>query len=286
MRALALPVSPLPWAIFMGFLLFSPESFSSEGHPNASYPPCTQEPPPRELTAARGAFEAGQAAFHEADYERAILYWEDAFRRDCTAAPLLLNLAHAYELSNQKEQAVRALETYLQRRPSAADRPALEKRINTLKKQTETEAPAPAPREPAPTTSASVENVPPPQPSPTETSRPIWPIVLTGGGVAALAVGIPFFIAGQNKVDHSKENCPLFEGQHRCPAGSDYEAEGNRGIEQRNLGIGLTLGGGALSLSGALLWAFLWKDSGEPKETTFTPLVSPGFAGFSLDRKF
>ena len=79
------------------------------------YPECTHEASEADLTAAKAAFQAGNVSFNEADYPRAILYWEDAFRRDCTAHPLLLNLARAYELNAQKRKAVVALETYLKR---------------------------------------------------------------------------------------------------------------------------------------------------------------------------
>src|SRR5688572_7462764 len=65
------------------------------------YPECTAEPTESDIAAAKGAFQAGQASFNEADYERAITYWEDAYRRDCTAHALLLNLARAYERSEE-----------------------------------------------------------------------------------------------------------------------------------------------------------------------------------------
>ena len=77
------------------------------------YAQCAHEPTETDLTAAKGAFQAGNASFDEADYPRAIVYWEDAYRRDCTAHALLLNLARAYELNGNKPQAVVALQTYI-----------------------------------------------------------------------------------------------------------------------------------------------------------------------------
>src|SRR5688500_20314045 len=90
---------------------------------------CTEEPQENNITAAKGAYQAGKASYKEADYERAITYWEDAYRRDCTAHALLLNLARAYELHGQKHQAVIALETYLIRKPDAPQRGQIERRI-------------------------------------------------------------------------------------------------------------------------------------------------------------
>src|SRR5262245_50497185 len=73
------------------------------------YPDCKRKPTEADGSAAKGAFQAGKVSFDEADYSRAIEYWEDAFRRDCTANGLLQNLARAYELNGQKRQAVIAL---------------------------------------------------------------------------------------------------------------------------------------------------------------------------------
>src|SRR6476659_9216277 len=109
---------------------------AEETHP---YVDCTHEASEADVTAAKAAFQAGNVSFNEADYPRAILYWEDAFRRDCSAHPLLLNLARAYELNGQKQQAVIALETFLQREPNTTERAQIQRRIEVLKKQIETE---------------------------------------------------------------------------------------------------------------------------------------------------
>src|SRR5690606_6759565 len=114
MRALSLSTACL-------LLSLSTPAFAQNGP--KPYPACDREPTAAEINGAKGAYGAGQASFNEADYGRAILYWEDAFRRDCTASKLLLNLARAYELSSKKDHAVLALETYLERRPEAPDRP-------------------------------------------------------------------------------------------------------------------------------------------------------------------
>src|SRR5688572_29021694 len=66
---------------------------STGSPPGARYPACASEPDAQSIQAARGAFEAGKAAFEEGDYDRAIMYWEDAYRRDCTAHAMLKNLA-------------------------------------------------------------------------------------------------------------------------------------------------------------------------------------------------
>ena len=80
---------------------------AAETHP---YPACNRQPSEADVQAAKGAFQAGNVSFNERDYDRAILYWEDAFRRDCTATLLLHNLSRAYEGKANLDQAVIALE--------------------------------------------------------------------------------------------------------------------------------------------------------------------------------
>src|SRR5687768_5293342 len=110
------------WAL-ASTLLSSP-AWAAPGQGGFSYPPCDRAPTENETTAAKHAFQAGNASFDEADYTRAITYWEDAYRRDCTAHLLLLNLARAYELDGQKERAIVSLQTYLERSPDAASQKA------------------------------------------------------------------------------------------------------------------------------------------------------------------
>jgi tetratricopeptide (TPR) repeat protein len=126
----------------LGVLAFPGAALAEETH---AYVECTHEASDTDLTAAKAAFQAGNVSFNEADYPRAILYWEDAFRRDCTAHPLLLNLARAYELNGQKRQAVISLETFIAREPNSGERAQIQRRIEVLKKQLDTEqAAAPA----------------------------------------------------------------------------------------------------------------------------------------------
>ena len=132
--------------------LASPAAAAEETHP---YVDCTREASDADVTAAKAAFQAGNVSFNEADYPRAILYWEDAFRRDCSAHPLLLNLARAYELNGQKKQAVIALETFLQRQPSSTERAQIQRRIEVLKKQIDAEPAAAVPAGTAPRSATS-----------------------------------------------------------------------------------------------------------------------------------
>jgi tetratricopeptide (TPR) repeat protein len=66
---------------------------------------------------ARELFERGTDAYHIADYDGAIAAWERAYELD--PRPLLqYNLSQAYERAGRLEDAVGALETYLQIAPA------------------------------------------------------------------------------------------------------------------------------------------------------------------------
>src|SRR3954452_14522316 len=133
---------PLRGWVVTGILTLS-SSGALAADSKVSFPPCTTAPTESDRKAAQGAFAAGQGSFNEADYATAITYWRDAYRRDCTAHALLLNLARAYELKSDRAEAVNALETYLQRKPEAPDADQIRRRIENLKSQMAAAAPPP-----------------------------------------------------------------------------------------------------------------------------------------------
>lgn len=159
------------------------------------YPPCNRTPTENDVDAAKGAYRAGQVSFQEADYERALLYWNDAYRRDCTAVRLLLNIARAFELSSNRQGALVALTTYLERDPSSKVRVSVEKRIAKLRVQiAEEEAAREAaqlrnspPQQPAPLAEPD-EPSPPPKPTAVRVSPPM--VLTLSGSTVAVAGGV------------------------------------------------------------------------------------------------
>ena len=125
--------------LLLSALAIAPGVAQAEDAPKP-FPPCEKTPTEGDVAGAKGAFQAGQASFEEGDYNRAISYWDDAYRRDCTAHALLLNLARAHELNNQKRHAVVALETYLARQPSSPQRDQIARRIEGLNEKIAQEA--------------------------------------------------------------------------------------------------------------------------------------------------
>ena len=178
------------------------------------FPPCTTAPTEADRKAAQGAFAAGQGSFNEADYATAITYWRDAYRRDCTAHALLLNLARAYELKTDRSEAVNALETYLQRKPDAPDVDQIRRRIDNLKSQMAAAAPQPlAPVAPPPTAAPVAATPLAPEGADKGHGAGIAPFVIVGAGGVAAIVGAVVLAGGAKKVSNAEEVC----GARACP---------------------------------------------------------------------
>jgi hypothetical protein len=273
-------------------LSFAPALAHAEDEPKP-YPECTKAPSDAETAAAKGAYQAGNASFDEADYPRAITYWEDAYRRDCTANLLLKNLARAYELYGQKRQAVVALETYLVREPTTGDKDQIQRRIEVLKKQIAAEKAAPPPTGATPPVAPVVPIAPPPpEPAPTAHTgkRPIAPLIVAGAGGVVLIVGVVVYAGGAKDVNHYESLCP----NHNCTGTTTMSAASEQtaanAARNKKIAGGVVTGVGAAVLAGGLIWYFVQPRSAETTGTLLkpnvTPTVTPGFAGLALSGAF
>jgi hypothetical protein len=284
-----------PWLAAVAVL--SASAWCKAEEPAKVFPECTRVPTESDTSAAKGAFEAGQVSFQEADYARAILYWEDAFRRDCTALPLLLNLARAYELSGDKRNAVVALRTFLARRPNASDKDQIARRIEVLEAQLEREKAAATPAATAPANTGGGETPAPAEPAPQPATaapaatepvaekegssiEPLWPLFVAGGGLAAGVVGAVLWAGGQADVDKCTETadstfeCPDEQTRQNAESGQSRKTAGQI---TTGVGVGLLIGGG-------ITWLLL-RDS-ETESAIVAPSVAPGFAGVELGGRF
>jgi len=271
-----------------GAVAIVPALAHAEDEPKA-YPECIKAPTDAETAAAKGAYQAGNASFDEADYPRAITYWEDAYRRDCTANLLLKNLARAYELYGQKRQAVVALETFLVREPSTADKEQIQRRIEVLKKQIASEKAVPVAVAPPPAaTPAATPPQPPPETDTPQGKRSIVPLIVAGAGGVALIVGVGVFSKAAKDLSHYEDLCP----NRDCGDGAGAAENKAAGNEARNRKVwgGVVTGVGAATLAGGLIWYFV-----QPRHTSSTatlrkplvsPTVAPGFAGVALSGAF
>jgi hypothetical protein len=265
------------------------------------YPACDRTPTPGDVASAKGAFEAGNGSFNEADYDRAITYWEDAYRRDCTAHPLLLNLARAYELNNQKQHAVNALQTFVARVPNSSEENQIKRRIDKLQEQIQSEAastPPPATTT-TPTPTATPAETPPPNEAtpppeaPKETASsgglPIWPIVVAGAGLVMMTTGGIIWLGAKSELSDIEGRCPT---HMNCdPADT---AKGNDTNTRLNISGAFALVGMA-ALVGGGVWFFLENSSsssGTGKRAphgftaSVTPAIAPGYGGMTVAGSF
>lgn len=293
----------LSWA-FAG-AIFCRSTFAVAADDSAQpYPACDHTPTPGDVAGAKGAFDAGQASFNEADYDRAINYWEDAYRRDCTAHVLLLNLARAYELNEQKHRAVNALQTYLARNPSSSDKSQIDRRIDKLQEQIKAETPvapvatagtgtapvAPGTTPVVPTT--TTPTTPPPSSDATPSSggsRSLVPLFVAGGGGAIAIVGAVLHFSAASDLNHYEQICP----DRKCSAANaNVESQANSARTRADIGGGVAFAGLGI-LAGGVIWYFLEKPSSASASTTprsFTarvaPAVVPGYGGLSVTGNF
>jgi len=250
------------------------------------YPTCEQEPTAEAVEAAQGAFKAGKAAFDEGDFDRAITYWRDAYRRDCRAHDLLQNLARAYELKGDRAEAIHALQTLIERKPETPHREQFERRIASHRAQLAAEAASAAPPAP-PSPAASASGSPSPSPPPTAARaaprKPVVPLVVAGvGGVVAVVGGVLWFGAHE-EVSDFEDQCG--DDRQRCPG--DVKADANAARDRERLSGGVAIGGLAIAAGGTLWYLFT-----PPKlvergtRPALSPMVGEGLVGAAVSGRF
>jgi hypothetical protein len=291
------------WLCGLGLCLASASAAAEDRH---DYPECTSKPTDADVEGAQGAFKAGKARYDEGNRERAILYWEDAYRMDCTAHDLLINLATAYELQGNKEQALLALETYLKRVPDSKKKEQVSRRIEQLKSQIDSDKkkaqaalPAVAPASPgqpvagqgtAATGAALQTTAPGAGEPPPSGRRPLAPLILAGAGGVVAIVGLGMLAAASSDVQSYEKQCGTDNKQ--CPS-PGIATKANDAVQRRNAAGGVTVVG--LGVTGAgLLWYFLSKPKPSPapqavelsRTTRLNPSVGLSFAWIELSGAF
>jgi tetratricopeptide (TPR) repeat protein len=250
-------------------LLSTAPAFAGEVH---QYLECNKQPSETEVQGAKGAFQAGMASYGEADYERAILYWEDAFRRDCTATLLLQHLGRAYEGQGNLEQAIVALRTYLLRSPDATDRPQVEKRVDVFEQKLEDERKRNEEKR-AQQEEAARRALAPKAPEPTTNQKnlyvnPIIPIAVGSVGLAAAIVGTLIYFPARSDLKKAEDDCPK---RNDCP--SSVVRAGNDARSKVNWGGAVTITG-LLIAGGGTGWYF-FNESQAPKQKPATASIQP-----------
>jgi hypothetical protein len=248
---------------------------------------------------AHGVFLSGKGYLEVAEYDKAISYFKDAYTIDCSVHGILPIIATAYERKGDKQEAVRALEEYQRRAPSAPDHDVMDRRIRNLKDQLAREQPSASAPVALPSASATVA----PPPSATAESAPApdagvgtyvvpegghsaTPWYLVGAGGVAIAAGVVLFVVGAGDVSTAEARCG--GDRTKCKAGSDQANSdavslGNTGRTLETVGA-IAGGAGVVAVAAGLWWHFSEHPSAE--RASVRPVVAPGYAGVGVGGSF
>ena len=249
---------------------------------NVTYPECTKKPTHQETEGAKGAHKAASQFYERAEYDKAISYWQDAYKFDCTANDLLLNIANAYEKLGDRAATIATLETYVRR---TGPNPNLELKVKNLKALM-------APPPPTATATASATATPSSTPSapPPGGVRPygFTPWILVGGGGALALVGAILLPVGYSAISDAEAICP----DHTNCVNPNAASKGNSGRTQAGVGWGM-LSVGLAAAGGGIVWQILFnkaevKGPAKPARAPVwvTPIAGPGTAGVSVGGRF
>jgi hypothetical protein len=268
----------------------------------SEYPaPCEPSKVSRgDVDRAHTVFLSGKGFLDEANYDKAISYFKDAYSIDCSVHGILPIIATAYERKGDRAGAIAALEEYVKRAPTASDREIIERRIKNLKDQlaqaaaaaaaasapsaTSTATPAGSGVSPAPTepTATSTPWASPTSTGPTpQVTHSTTPWIVAGAGGALVATGIVLFAVGAGDVSSAESQCP----SHMNCSNKSAADQGNTGRTLETVGVIA----GAVGLAGAaggLVWHFMEASSYQSAGARVAPVVAPAFAGLSVAGSF
>ena len=224
--------------------------------------------------AARAHYQRGRAHHERHEYQQAVREYLLAHEQEPSPA-LLFNIAQAYLLSGEREQALAYYRAYLREEPKGDVSDLARNRVEAIEGELAAESLQPQPSgddragdsdeatEPhagvgAPPLQADQE----PSPASDDAGSPgrglrLTGLVVAGVGLVGLGVGVTFGLDArdvQNRIDSQPEGTPwMFD---------DLYAEGE--VASRNMWISYGVGGAALIAGGALY--FLGRSRGNTRE--------------------
>jgi tetratricopeptide (TPR) repeat protein len=253
----------------------------SETESAATEDGCAESRSAQDPEAARVSFRAGQTAFSEGAYGRAVELWNQAYRDDCTAHALLLNLAMAQELLGRPEDAIHTLTLFNRRSPNSPYVEANMKRIQRLERSAAEQRRDRARRDRLDWTPAN-------RPAPAGEGPSLsLPLAVTVAGGAIAVVGGVLFVEGRLSAGSADERC----GSRDACTRVDGLVEGERARSRAEMGgwIGTA---GLVTAAGGLVWHFLFQpdrpldqSNPTPSGVSFVDLPARG-AGFRWSATF
>lgn len=268
---------------------FAQSTSPSKGDP---YPTCTRTVTPAESEAAHAKYLSGKVDYDEGKHDAAIQQFRQAYAKDCTKHELLVIISRAYEFKSDFAEAIRALETYLERVPGTPDAATHRSRIETLKGKLADQqraATASTSSSPSPSPSASGSATTPSNPPPgndTQGGHTVYPWLLVGGGVTLAAVGTTLLIAKPDTgCDLDTQKCTRKPGE----SDADFKKRQDDAGRERGWGIAgpILIAGGVAAVVGGLVWHFLEPtSSSNAAKTKVRPQLGPGYGGLALTGRF
>ena len=267
------------------------------GQSTSPYPECMRTATPAQQDAARAAYFAGLECYKKGDFRKATAYWEEAYRLDCNANLLLLNIGGAHQRLEQWDQAITALTEYLRREPNAPDRAEIEARIAELKAQTQsTSSTATEPAKPPgiqTDPSKPAENA---AQEPPNASSSIAPWIVVGAGAAVSIAGTVLALYGSSRISKANEacnnsrDCTEYAEIHSVELAENMVQNGNKGRTQKYAGTVL-VGIGLTGIAVGLVWNFAFNNSSAnttdaPSNFRWQPAFAPHYAGVSVSSRF
>jgi hypothetical protein len=222
----------------------------SEPEPPTATEDCAGSRSANDPEAARVAFRAGQTAFSEGAYARAVELWNQAYRDDCTAHALLLNLAMAQELLGRPEDAIHTLTLFNRRSPTSPYVEANVKRIRRLERVAAEQRRQRARRE-------RLDGAPAAGPAAAEDGAILTlPMTVTVVGATVAAVGGILFAEGRLSASAADDRCG---SRSSCDeVGGVVDGERARARAETGGWIGSV---GLVTAAGGLAWHLLSQPS-------------------------
>ncbi len=261
-------------------------------------------------------FDRATRAYDLGKYPEAIDEYQKVYEIDGDPV-MLYNIAQAYRLNDQPQDAIHFYRRYLQRAPEARNREDVERKIAAQEKVIEDKRKAAAAVQPPPVTTPPVkppprvveqpkEVVPPPAPPPPVVTAPVTPpppeppstalrIVgwsMIGAGVAADVVAVIEGIRAKNRGDEltkmmNPSNPPVFDTSQQ-----NIQSEGKTA---NIVAIVCGIAGTAVAVAGAVVLITNGSSSSSPAAeapaesgptVSFTPWLAPGLAGGGVGLRF
>ena len=234
---------------------------------------------------AERLYREGQAAYDAKKYDDAIAAWSQSYELSHLPA-LVFNLAQAYRLKGDCDDAVTSYKKFIDLDPKSRQRPAAEGFIKDLEPCPVAEPPKQEPPKPPPPTQE------PPRPPPPKQQLPPKPPVatathhstgerVTGIGLAvagAVAVGVGAYFGNQASSDAS-------DVRAACASGCDYDSIKQKDQDGRSDAklqyVMYGVGAGAVAI-GAVLFVIGSREHADPPPVAIVPTRGGGAVSWTI----